>query len=139
MIITGTYLEGFGTGAGFVRLAGYGNQFREKLGIEGDFFPGTFNVELDALDYKHVISRVHKNGVLIEGFVDDKLGKRFYPVKCLECRIDGLADRAFIILPQKSRYTKIIEIVSPAEIRNALGGIEPGTLVELEFQKSPHP
>jgi len=132
MIFSGKCVDGLGTGAGFVRQEGYLRQFREKTGIEA-LFPGTLNVEVDLKDYSMIVKAVHGGaGVLIEGFMEQKSGKRFHPVKCLECKISGLTARAFIVLPQKSKHEKgIIEIVSEANIRNTLG-LDSGSTIELE-------
>jgi len=132
VIISGTCVDGLGTGAGFVRREGYMQQFREKLNV-ASLFPGTLNVEVELADYLRILKTVHRAGVLIEGFIENESGKRFHPVKCLECKIIGLPSRAFIVLPQKSRHEKgIVEIVSDANIRDSLKFVC-GSALELEI------
>ncbi|MFW5928538.1 MAG: DUF120 domain-containing protein, partial [Thermoplasmatota archaeon] len=94
---------------------GYRRQLKEKFNMEP--FEGTLNVEIveDYLgDYEDLKG---KQGMMLQGFEKD--GKNFGPVKCFDCTIDDTD--CFLIMPEKSRYENVAEIISKHELREKLG------------------
>ncbi|MFW6196810.1 MAG: DUF120 domain-containing protein [Thermoplasmatota archaeon] len=115
IVLKGKITSGIGEGKFFLSLEGYRRQLKEKFNMEP--FEGTLNVEIveDYLgDYEDLKG---KQGMMLQGFEKD--GKNFGPVKCFDCTIDDTD--CFLIMPEKSRYENVAEIISKHELREKLG------------------
>jgi len=113
--IRGTVTEGLRDGRYYLGLNEYKKNIENKLGFVP--FPGTLNVILNQESIGVKERFQIKPGIEIEGF---KKGDRvFGPIKCFECKINGL--KGSIILPERSHYgSDIMELISPFELRKKL-------------------
>jgi len=127
--LEGELISGLGEGRYYVSIAGYVNQFRERLGI--DPFPGTFNVRLSAASVETRRKLAGLDWIAIEGFTDHD--RTFGGAKGLHCTIEGY-DCA-IIVPGRSHYPDdIIEIISGTGLRTALD-LKDGDKVTIEVKR----
>lgn len=122
--LKGNVTSGVGEGKFFLSLDGYRRQLKEKFSMEP--FEGTLNIEIDE-DYLDEYEDLKaKQGMILQGFEKD--GKSFGPVKCFDCTIDDID--CFLIIPEKSRYENVAEIISEHEFRKKLD-LEDGDQVKL--------
>jgi riboflavin kinase len=113
--IRGEVASGMGEGGYYICQEGYLKQFRSKLGF--DPFHGTFNVRI----YPEEIGKLDivrsTSGILIEGFTNE--GRSFGNVIAYKSKIHNI-DCA-ILVPERSHYTDILEIISACSMRRTLG------------------
>jgi riboflavin kinase len=114
MMTKGTIVSGIGEGRHYMALEGYIEQFKEKIGFEP--FPGTLNIELDEREMLKFRSSKKMKGIKIDGF--ENSGKRFGKVNCFKGKINGRD--IFIILPEKSHHSNILEVISPINLRKEM-------------------
>ncbi len=112
--LEGEIVSGVGEARYFLALEGYKKRFRKKFGFEP--FEGTLNVKLEGDSLEKYRSLKEKKGMLIEGFVEK--GKRFGEVKCFQSTIEGTG--CILIMPEKTRYEKQLELVSQYKLRDEL-------------------
>ena len=108
----GVVISGKGEGKKYVEI--YRDKIKDKLG----FYPylGTLNLkvgEIPDLDYD-----------IIRGFWD------YGGVKIAPCKIRGV--KAYVVIPEKSRYKNVLELVSSSNLRKVLN-LTDGDSVEVEF------
>ncbi len=112
--IRGEVTSGMGEGGYYICQDGYLSQFRTRLGFEP--FQGTFNVRI----YPEEIGKLDivrsTAGILIEGFVSE--GRSFGNVIAYKAKIHNI-DCA-IIVPERSHYADILEIIAPCSMRRTL-------------------
>jgi riboflavin kinase len=114
--LTGHVITGLGEGRYYMGLIPYRKQFLEYLGFEP--YPGTLNLRLDAQSIRVRRELDRHEWVPIRGFVAE--GRTFGEAKCLPCRISDIA--CGIVVPGRTHYPDdVIEVVSPVELRPALG------------------
>ena len=112
--LKGEIKSGMGEGKYYISQEGYMAQFREKLGISP--YPGTLNIKIYP-EYENILRRIRSaDGIHIYGFKDKE--RTFGGVKCFSGRIDGT--NAWLIFPERSSYTDIVEIISDKFLRNDL-------------------
>jgi riboflavin kinase len=112
--LKGEIKSGMGEGKYYISQKGYMSQFREKLGMSP--YPGTLNVKIYP-EYENILRRIRSaDGIHIEGFKDKE--RTFGGVKCFYGRIDGT--NAWLIFPERSGYTDIVEIISDKFLRKEL-------------------
>ena len=112
--LKGEIKSGMGEGKYYISQEGYMAQFREKLGISP--YPGTLNIKIYP-EYENILRRIRSaGGIHIYGFKDKE--RTFGGVKCFSGRIDGT--NAWLIFPERSSYTDIVEIISDKFLRNDL-------------------
>jgi len=112
--LKGNVKTGLGEGKYYISKEGYMKQFYEKLGIKP--YPGTLNVKIDG-GYENILRGIRSaDGIHIEGFKDNE--RTFGAVKCFKAHIDGI--KCFLIFPERSSYTDIIEIISDKYLREEL-------------------
>ncbi len=110
----GNVKNGLGEGKYYISKEGYMKQFEEKLGIKP--YPGTLNVKVNG-EYENVLRSIRSaDGIHIEGFNDNE--RTFGGVKCFKAHIDGI--KCFLIFPERSSYTDVIEIIADRYLRDEL-------------------
>lgn len=124
IVLKGKVVSGVGEGKFFLSLDGYRDQLKKKFGMEP--FKGTLNVDIYDKYIEEYKELKEKEGIMLEGF--EKKRKKFGPVKCFDCTIDNTD--CFLVMPEKSRYENVAEIISENELRKKLD-LEDGDQVEL--------
>ncbi len=122
--INGEVVSGLGEGKYYIMKEGYYNQIKEKLFFEP--YPGTLNIRVYAKDLSKVDTLKNLPGICIRGFVSE--GRTFGSAKAFLCTING--QEGAVIIPERSHYTDIIEVISPKNLRRSLD-LEDGSPVEL--------
>ncbi len=122
--ITGEVVSGLGEGKYYIMKDGYFNQIKEKLFFEP--YPGTLNVRVYARDMEKVEMLHTIPGILIKGFVSE--GRTFGNVKAFLCTIND--KDAAVIIPERSHYSDIIEVISDKNLREELK-LEDGSIVDI--------
>ena len=108
MEIKGYIVSGKGKGYIFLNMKQYRSQFQEKLGFDPEY--GTLNIQVEP----QVLADLNKLPYIeIKGFemADQKFGK----VRCWSSILEG--DFVAVIVPDKSDYTDIIEVIAPYHLR----------------------
>ncbi len=112
--IRGEVTSGMGEGGYYICQDGYITQFKSKIGFEP--YQGTFNVRI----YPEEIGKLDiirsTSGILIEGFVND--GRSFGNVIAYKSKIHNI--ECAIVVPERSHYTDILEIIAPCSMRRTL-------------------
>lgn len=112
--IRGTVQSGLGEGRYYLSRPGYDEQFQAHLGWKP--YPGTLNLDLGAAE-ANKIRFLRRNPVYqIEGFRAE--GRTFGGVTCHPATIGDVACAA--ILPDRSHYTTVLEIIAPVCLRDEL-------------------
>jgi riboflavin kinase len=116
ILLKGKVITGLGTGKFFVTKEKYKRQFIKKIGYKP--YEGTLNLKIKTDDRSYLIK--HTDGILITGFREGK--KTFGSVICLNCTLkkDQKKTEGTIVLPKKTHYTNIIEIIAPLNLRKTL-------------------
>lgn len=122
--VRGKVVTGLGEGRYYISREGYRKAFGQLLGF--DPFPGTLNVEVEPLDREKVAELKDLDGILIAEFQSE--GRTFGAVKCFRAEIGGR--EGAVIFPLRSHHTNVIEIISPANLRESLS-LRDGAEVEV--------
>ena len=125
--IHGKVQSGMGEGGYYICQNQYLTQFREKLGFSP--FEGTLNVQIDPEDIGKLDVIKSIAGTLISGFSDE--GRSFGDVIAYKAKIRNI-DCA-IIVPERSHYTDIIEIICQYHLRRTLS-LEDGDSVDVKVK-----
>ena len=125
--IHGKVQSGMGEGGYYICQNQYLTQFREKLGFSP--FEGTLNVQIDPEDIGKLDVIKSIAGILISGFSDE--GRSFGDVIAYKAKIRNI-DCA-IIVPERSHYTDIIEIICQYHLRRTLS-LEDGDSVDVKVK-----
>lgn len=112
--IHGTVTEGMGEGGYYICQQGYMDQFEEKLGFRP--FEGTLNIAVDKADVGKLDVIRSTAGIFIRGFTSE--GRSFGDVIAYKAKIRNI-DCA-IVVPERSHYGDIIEIVCHFHLRRTL-------------------
>lgn len=125
--IRGLVSSGVGEGKYYISQEGYTRQFEKHL----DYVPfaGTLNVELQGPEVNKLRLLKANPGILIERFTTDE--RTFGEVYAWRATIGGEVCAA--ILPKRSHYTRVLEIIAPQHLRSRLG-LEDGSPVEIEVE-----
>ncbi len=130
MLLKGKVVSGLGRGSFFLSLFGYKEQFKSKLDIEP--VEGTMNIELDEESAKRYQELTRSNDcVILEPFIEQ--GKEYGRVRVFPANIEDV--RCYLVIPEKSSYHDVAEIISDKNLRDELG-LQDGHLVELMIQNS---
>ena len=127
LTISGIVSSGLGEGAFYMRQKGYKDQFRKKLWFEP--YEGTLNLRIPGPDLAKLQVLNESPGIEISGF--EAGGRTFGGAKCFLSTL-GHLDCA-IIMPIRSHYSEVIEVISKHNLRGALG-LKAGDSVELIVQ-----
>lgn len=114
LLLEGTVTSGLGEGGYYLSLPGYRKQFEERLGYTP--FPGTLNLRLGARELSQVDALRGLPGIPIDGFSDQ--GRSFGGARCLPALLRD--QRAHVILPDRSHYRDVLEIIAPIGLREGL-------------------
>ena len=112
--IMGEVRQGLGEGRYYMSLAGYRNQFREKLG----FVPYTGTLNLFVKDSEKLQTFISAIGeILIHGFETKE--RSYGSLRVYRVKIKDIG--AAIIMPERARQPRgIIEVIAPVSIREKL-------------------
>jgi len=127
--IHGEVASGMGEGGYYICQEGYLTQFRTKLGF--DPFQGTFNVRI----YPEEIGKLDiirsTAGILINGFTSE--GRSFGNVIAYKAKIHNI--ECAIIVPERSHYVDILEIIAPCSMRRTLS-LSDGDRIDVKVSLS---
>ncbi|MDR3074953.1 MAG: DUF120 domain-containing protein [Candidatus Methanoplasma sp.] len=123
----GVVVDGLGEGGYYICQAEYMNQFEAKLGFRP--FEGTLNVIIDKEDLSKLDIIRSSSGKIIDGFSNN--GRTFGRVVVYKAKIRNI-DCA-IVMPERSHYDNIIEIVCQYHLRRTLS-IGNGDRVEIKVK-----
>jgi riboflavin kinase len=112
--IRGEVVSGMGEGGYYICQEGYVTQFEKELGFVP--YQGTFNVRIYPEEIGKLDIVKNTSGILINGFTDE--GRSFGNVIAYKARIHNIA--CAIIVPERSHYTDILEIIAPCSMRRSL-------------------
>lgn len=112
--VRGKVAEGMGEGGYYICQKGYMEQFERKLGFTP--FEGTLNITVDKDDIGKLDLIRGTSGIHIDGFTSE--GRTFGSVIAYKSRIRNI-DCA-IIVPERSHYTDVIEIICHYHLRRTL-------------------
>ncbi len=123
--LTGRIISGVGEGSYYMSQRGYREQFERELGYTP--YPGTLDITLDeaSLDLKAVLMQLP--GKHAESFKTNE--RTFGQVKFFPAKLRN--KKAALILPFRSHYTDIIELIAPKKLRESLK-LRDGDVVQVE-------
>lgn len=110
----GRVVSGMGEGKYYTEQSGYVTQFNTKLGFIP--FPGTLNIEIDSVQKNKLRILKNSGGIVIDEFTTEN--RTFGGVMCFHATIQEVP--AAIVLPRRSHYSHIIEVISPHKLREKL-------------------
>jgi riboflavin kinase len=114
ILFSGRVTSGAGEGRHFMALQGYLDQFMRVLGLKP--YPGTLNIKLTPESVPYLELLKHEKGIRVNGFAHD--GKQFGGVSLFKASISGIG--CTIAIPDKGRYTDVIEVVSDRNLRESM-------------------
>lgn len=120
----GKVISGMGEGRYYTEQNGYVEQFKEKLGFIP--YPGTLNVEIKYIERNKLRLLKTYTAITINEFKAEN--RTFGSVVCFRANINGV-DGA-IVLPLRSHYSNILELMSPHFLRETLN-LKDGDEVEV--------
>ena len=110
----GKVISGMGEGRYYTEQSGYIEQFKEKLGFIPH--PGTLNVEIEFIERNKLRMLKNRDAIEIEEFKTKN--RSFGGVRCFKAETNGIPGA--IVLPLRSHYSNILEIISPDFLRKTL-------------------
>jgi len=114
VVFKGTLVSGMGEGKYYTEQSGYVDQFKTKLGFIP--YPGTLNVEIDYIERNKLRLLKNYGGILIDEFTTEN--RTFGGVMCFNATINTC--KGAIVLPRRSHYSHILELISPHYLRKKL-------------------
>ena len=120
----GKVISGMGEGRYYTEQKEYVEQFKEKLGFAP--YPGTLNVEIKYIERNKLRLLKSYTAITINEFKAEN--RTFGRVACFRASING-KDGA-IVLPLRSHYSNILELISPHFLRETLN-LKDGDEVEI--------
>ncbi|MCD6461322.1 MAG: CTP-dependent riboflavin kinase, partial [Thermoplasmata archaeon] len=130
--VGGVVVSGLGRGRYFMEMREYSESFSDVWGFRP--YPGTLNIKVDEVDISKLSILRGREGVRIPGFTHE--GRSFGDVLTFESVLrsqEGKAVSCVAVLPMKSRYNDVVEVVSRSNLRMSLG-LEDGEHVMLEVK-----
>lgn len=134
LLVEGSLETGLGEGSYYITLPGYTSQFKECLGFSP--YPGTLNLR-PVESMRSSVERLRAiSGVKIEGFTAE--GRSFGGATCHLAtlfRSDNAGETALgaMIIPHRTHYRRVIEIISPWFLREKLD-LKDGDMVTMEVE-----
>lgn len=117
--IKGKIVQGVGEGKYYISIKKYKNGIKNSFGFTP--FPGTLNLKVNKQEIPPFLSTIPN--VRIKGF---KTGERsFGYIDCYP--IQFKKTKAIVVIPERTRYNNILEIVAPFNLRkkyNLINGVE---------------
>ena len=120
----GKVISGMGEGRYYTEQKEYVEQFKERLGFAP--YPGTLNVEIKYIERNKLRLLKSYTAITINEFKAEN--RTFGRVACFRASISG-KDGA-IVLPLRSHYSNILELISPHFLRETLN-LKDGDEVEI--------
>jgi riboflavin kinase len=114
IIFTGRVVSGLGEGRYYTEQNGYVKQFKEKLGFIP--YPGTLNVRIDLVEKNKLRQLRNQKGIKINEF--NTINRTFGEVKCFRAQVNKI--KGAIVLPIRTHYSNIVELISPIFLRQEL-------------------
>ncbi|MBS3817782.1 MAG: DUF120 domain-containing protein [Candidatus Thermoplasmatota archaeon] len=128
--MSGKITSGTKKGKYFLSLEGYKKRFKDRFGFEP--FEGTLNVKLKGEDLNRYERVKDKEGKTIEGFSEED--KEFGAIECFPSEVEKkdkrVGSNTFLVVPEKTRYDRVMEIVSEHGLRERLD-LEDGDQVKI--------
>ncbi|MFH1779630.1 MAG: DUF120 domain-containing protein [Candidatus Micrarchaeota archaeon] len=125
---TGKVVPGFREGGYYMGLAGYSDQFKEKLGFIP--FPGTLNVKLSSnKDLRNNELLRGMKGILIEGFKEgDRVLGQAQCFKAWWNDVEGA-----VLIPKRTHYaSNVMELIFPIDLRKK--GVKDGIVLSIKVE-----
>jgi len=128
--LVGEVVSGLGEGSYYISQDGYADQFRSYLGFKP--YPGTLNLRLMGIDLARFQSLRSMPGILIEGFKSE--GRSFGSALCHKCTFqDDESVSGAILIPKRTHYTDVIEIVSNDFLRDKFS-LDDGVILRVRVK-----
>ena len=108
--ITGTIVKGSGEGGYYTSLRQYKEKIRQKLGFK--VYPGTLNVKAKKQEISPFLNSL--TSIKINGFKTRE--RTFGEITCYKVKFKNI--NATIVVPERTRYEDILEIIAPFNLRN---------------------
>ncbi len=124
VIFQGTVVSGMGEGKYYTEQTGYINQFMDKLGFVP--YPGTLNIEIPYIERNKLRLIKNYGGIEIQSFKTHH--RTFGAVLCFPSKIQHI--QTAIVLPKRSHYSNILEVISPVYLRKNLD-VKDGDTIEI--------
>lgn len=124
--IQGVITSGLGEGKYYVTQKGYMDQFIEKLWFKP--WEGTLNIKITGSNVNRFQLIKKLDGIPINGF--EAQGRTFGKGKCFLCDIQGV--ECAIMMPYRSHYENVIEIISKHYLRDKLK-LKDGDVIEIRI------
>lgn len=124
--LTGKVSSGKKEGKFFLSKKKYKEQIMDLFGIDPK--EGTLNLELNEHDLNKFRSIRKKGGAKIEGFEEN--GDEFGDVIAFDAKIDDI--KCAVLIPERSEYNKILEIISNYRLRDELD-LKDGDILTIEL------
>lgn len=128
LVVEGTLFTGLGEGSYYISREGYVTRIKEFLGFEP--FPGTMNLRFtdDFSSFGSIIENIP--GFEVQPFEQD--GRKFGAIKLLKAKVFGT--QVGIVLPERTHYEKVLEIISPDNLRMKYG-LKDGDKISVTIRK----
>jgi riboflavin kinase, archaea type len=126
MKLTGIVTSGVGEGAKFLALTWVARELQEKLSLTP--FPGTLNLRVAPGARAALFARRHEFIKITDPSSPDCPGY----VTRVTVRTNGRFAESYLILPEKSQYADVLEILSAVNLRQHLA-LKDGDVVEIEI------
>ena len=120
----GKIISGMGEGKYYTEQKEYVEQFKNKLNLVP--YPGTLNIEIKPIERNKLRLLKNYGGIIINEFKTKN--RTFGSALCFHAEINGV-DGA-IVLPLRSHYSNILEVISSHFLRKRLN-LEDGNEVEV--------
>lgn len=108
--ILGTLVDGSGEGSYYISLKQYKEKIRKKLGFT--IYPGTLNIKVDKEKINPFLNSLIP--IKISGFKTKQ--RTFGEITCYKIKFKNTD--AAIVVPERTRYEDILEIIAPFNLRN---------------------
>jgi riboflavin kinase len=127
LTIHGKVICGMGEGRYYVTEESYMSQFREKLKFTP--YRGTLNLKVSPMELHKLEILKDADGIQIHGF--KRADRTFGGCKCFLAKI--MSYSGAVIMPIRTHYTDVIEVISKYYLRGKLK-LNDGDTVKLEIQ-----
>lgn len=116
MKFSGQLVSGIGQGARFLALDWVAEQLRQQLGLTP--FPGTLNLRVLPAIREELFQRRREFLCIADPASPDCPGY----LQAVRLRANGrMLEPAYLILPEKTMYDDVVEIIAAVNLRDALG------------------
>lgn len=124
--VSGRVSSGLGEGRYYISRKNYIVQFQEKLGMIP--YLGTLNIKVEQANWDQLRRLRTSEGIHIDGFKTED--RTFGAVKAFRAKISGI--EAAVIMPVRTVYTDVVELISEVYLREALS-LKDGDTVTVDI------